>query len=128
MPESAFLNAIAAYLAGPAGLSPAPVSVGGAEPVAEAEAPALVLSLDQVNRLDGGIGGGFEAMSGTLAVTSTIDLASPFLVGEPTFSLLSPDRLVLTLPKARAALDGERLRRRLESLAQLLGRQAEIRT
>ena len=36
------------------------------------------------------------------------------------------DRLVLTLPKARAALDGERLRRRLESLAQLLGRQAEI--
>lgn len=98
MPESAFLNAIAAYLAGPAGLSPAPVSVGAVEPVAEAEAPALVLSLDQVHRLDGGIGGGFEAMSGILAVTSTIDLASPFLVGEPTFSLLSGDRLVLTLP------------------------------
>jgi len=98
MPESAFLNAIAAYLAGPAGLSPAPVSVGAAEPVADTEAPALVLSLDQVRRLDGGIGGGFELMSGILAVTSTIDLASPFLVDEPGFSLLSGDRLVLTLP------------------------------
>jgi exopolyphosphatase / guanosine-5'-triphosphate,3'-diphosphate pyrophosphatase len=37
------------------------------------------------------------------------------------------DRLVLTLPKARAALDGERLRRRFETLAQLVGRQPEIR-
>lgn len=35
--------------------------------------------------------------------------------------------LVLTLPKAYAALDGERLRRRFDSLAGLLDRQPEIR-
>ena len=49
-------------------------------------------------------------------------------IGMPGVILDTPlsydgDRLVLTLPR-RAALDGERLRRRLESLAQLLGRQA----
>ena len=38
-----------------------------------------------------------------------------------------PGRLVLTLPKAYAALDGERLRRRLDSLAQLLERTGEMR-
>jgi exopolyphosphatase/guanosine-5'-triphosphate,3'-diphosphate pyrophosphatase len=37
------------------------------------------------------------------------------------------DKLVLTLPKAYAALDGERLRRRFGALAGLLERAAEIR-
>ena len=36
-------------------------------------------------------------------------------------------KLVLTLPKSYAGLDGERLRRRLENLAHLLDRTAEIR-
>ena len=40
---------------------------------------------------------------------------------------LEPGRLVLTLPKAYAGLDGERLRRRLESLAQLMERTAEVK-
>jgi exopolyphosphatase/guanosine-5'-triphosphate,3'-diphosphate pyrophosphatase len=37
------------------------------------------------------------------------------------------DKLVLTIPKAYAGLDGERLRRRFESLAQLLEKVPEIR-
>lgn len=37
------------------------------------------------------------------------------------------DKLVLNIPKAYAGLDGERLRRRLEALAQLLGRQSAVR-
>jgi exopolyphosphatase / guanosine-5'-triphosphate,3'-diphosphate pyrophosphatase len=35
--------------------------------------------------------------------------------------------LVLTIPKAYAALDGERLRRRFEALADLVGKRAEVR-
>lgn len=37
------------------------------------------------------------------------------------------DRLVLTIPKAYAALDGERLRRRFAALAEQLGREPEVR-
>jgi len=36
------------------------------------------------------------------------------------------DKLVLTIPASYAGMDGERLRRRLEALAQLLGRQSEV--
>jgi len=39
-----------------------------------------------------------------------------------------PQKMVLTLPKSYAGLDGERLRRRLDNLAQLLDRSAEIKT
>jgi len=38
-----------------------------------------------------------------------------------------PGKLVLTIPKVYAGLDGERLRRRFEALAALMGRQAVIR-
>lgn len=41
---------------------------------------------------------------------------------------LDDDKLVLTLPPAYADLNGERLLRRLESLAELIDKQAEIRT
>ncbi len=37
------------------------------------------------------------------------------------------DKLVLTLPKAYADMDGERLRRRFDALAQLMDRTGEIR-
>ena len=37
------------------------------------------------------------------------------------------NKLVLTLPKAHAALDGERVRRRFAALAQLLEREPEVR-
>ncbi len=40
---------------------------------------------------------------------------------------LEPGRLVLTLPATYAGLDGERLRRRLDSLAALIDRTAEVR-
>jgi exopolyphosphatase / guanosine-5'-triphosphate,3'-diphosphate pyrophosphatase len=40
---------------------------------------------------------------------------------------LEPERLTLSLPLTYAGLDGERLRRRLETLAQLLDRQGNIR-
>lgn len=36
-------------------------------------------------------------------------------------------KLVLTIPKSYAALDGERLRRRLQALAEMVSREAEIR-
>jgi exopolyphosphatase/guanosine-5'-triphosphate,3'-diphosphate pyrophosphatase len=36
-------------------------------------------------------------------------------------------KLILTIPKVYAGLDGERLRRRFETLASLLGRQAVVR-
>ena len=40
---------------------------------------------------------------------------------------LEPGRLVLTLPVTYAGLDGERLRRRLDALAQLLDRAGQVR-
>ena len=42
-------------------------------------------------------------------------------------SPISGDKLILTLPPQHADLDGERLRRRFESLATVLGRTGEIR-
>ena len=98
MPEFAFIQALSAFLAGPAGLTPAPVQVGGALPSASDQAPAVVLALQSVRRLRGGLGEGAETVEGILAWTSRIDLASPFLPGEPGFSLISPDRRTLTLP------------------------------
>jgi hypothetical protein len=98
MPEFAFIEALRVYLAGPAGLTPAPAQVGGALPSEEDQAPAVVLALQSVRRLRGGLGEGAETVEGILAWTSRIDLAAPFLPGEPGFSLLSPDRRTLTLP------------------------------
>jgi exopolyphosphatase/guanosine-5'-triphosphate,3'-diphosphate pyrophosphatase len=40
---------------------------------------------------------------------------------------LEPGRIVLTIPKVYAGLDGERLRRRFDTLAQLVERKGEIR-
>lgn len=48
------------------------------------------------------------------------------VIGETPLSF-DKDTLVLTLPKAYAALDGERLRGRLAVLAELLDKQSEIR-
>ena len=98
MPEFAFIQALSAFLAGPAGLTPAPVQVGGALPSEADQAPAVVLALQSVRRLRGGLGEGAETVEGILAWTSRIDLASPFLPGEPDFSLISDDRRTLTLP------------------------------
>ena len=99
MPEVAFLDAVAAFLAGPAGLSPAPGTVGFGEPVIGDVLPLLMLSLVTVNRLDIGLGGGLtEVSQGALPVTATIDLAQPVLPGPPPLQLLDPTRRLLTLP------------------------------
>ena len=111
MAEVAFLEAVRAYLAGPAGLSPAPGTVGFATPVAGDALPLISLALASVARLDVGLGGGTtEVSEGALQVTSTIDLASPVLPGPEPLPLLDAARQVLTLPHGgliRAdALDG----------------------
>lgn len=96
--ESAFLTAIANLLAG-AGLSPAPASIGAAEPVQNADLPAIVLSLDAVHRLSAGLGERSALIrDGALPWQATIDLANPVLPEEPGFLLLSEDRLSLILP------------------------------
>jgi hypothetical protein len=99
MPEVAFLDAVTAFLAGPAGLSPAPGTVGFGIPVSGATLPLLSLSLATVNRLDIGLGGGLtEVSQGALPVTATIDLAQPVLPGPEPLQLLDPTRRLLTLP------------------------------
>jgi hypothetical protein len=99
MPETAFLDALAIFLREPGRLTPAPATVGIAEPAAAGEAPAIVLSLPVVQRLGpGGSGGGIEPMSGALAVDVAVDLAAPFLPDLPGFSLVGADRLSLILP------------------------------
>jgi hypothetical protein len=98
MAETAFLAAVAAFLKNRPGLSPAPLQVGPAEPVIAAELPAVVLALDEVRRLQAGLGERSELVTGALAVRAEIDLANPVLPEEPSLRLLSDDRLELTLP------------------------------
>jgi hypothetical protein len=98
MAENAFLTAVSAYLRDRAGLSPAPARVGFAEPAAADDLPAVVLSLEEVQRLGGGIGERSQLMTGALAWREEIDLADPRLAGEPEPDLVSADRRQLTLP------------------------------
>lgn len=55
-----------------------------------------------------------------------LSIGMPGVIDETPLSY-DNDRLVLSIPKAYASLDGERLRRRFESLASLLERKPEIR-
>jgi hypothetical protein len=69
--------------------------------VAALDLPALVLSLEQALRPSVGLGDqGATIRNGALAWSADIDLASPYLPDDPnhTFSLVSGDRLKLTLP------------------------------
>jgi hypothetical protein len=97
--ETSFLAAVKAFLDGLT-LSPQP-KVGTAEPVAALDLPAVVLSLEQALRPAVGLGDqGATIRNGALAWSADIDLASPYLPDDPghTFSLVSGDRLKLTLP------------------------------
>jgi hypothetical protein len=97
--ESAFLQALTAYLSGAGVLLPAPARIGVAEPAAVAELPAVVLWLEEVHRLGSGLGERAASISnGALPVTARIDLANPVLPEEPSFRLLSDDRRTLVLP------------------------------
>jgi exopolyphosphatase/guanosine-5'-triphosphate,3'-diphosphate pyrophosphatase len=55
-----------------------------------------------------------------------LSIGKPGVIDEAPLSL-EPGKLILTIPKVYAGLDGERLRRRFESLAGLAGRQAVVR-
>ncbi|MGQ0648982.1 MAG: hypothetical protein ACT4P7_15610 [Gemmatimonadaceae bacterium] len=97
MAETFFLTSVATYLSG-AGLAPAPKLAGVAEPVAAAELPAIVLSLEQTARANPGLGERGTLMRGVLPVVSTIDLANPFLPDDPTFRLVDATNRRLILP------------------------------
>ena len=98
MAETFFLSRVAAYLTG-AGLTPVPKLVGGAEPAAVTELPAIVLSLDTTSRVNPGLGERAQLIKGgVLPVQARIDLANPVLPEEPTFTLLDGARLQLVLP------------------------------
>lgn len=98
MAETFFLSRVAAYLSG-AGLTPAPTLVGGAEPAATDELPAIVLSLDTTTRVKPGLGERSALITnGVLPVQAVINLANPVLPEEPTFRLLNDARVELVLP------------------------------
>lgn len=97
--EISFLAAVKAFVDG-LSLSPQP-KVAMAEPVAALDLPAVVLSLEHALRPSVGLGDmGATIRNGALAWSADIDLASPYLPDDPnhTFSLVSGDRLKLTLP------------------------------
>jgi hypothetical protein len=94
-----FLRVISDYLQAQAGLTPAPKTVGIADPVSAAEMPAVVLSLNRVRPMGNGLGERSKLITdGTLPCKATIDLTNPVLPEEPSFRLLNPDRTELVLP------------------------------
>lgn len=98
MVESAFLETMRQFLAGASELVPSPASIGIVEPVEDADLPAVVLSLEQVQCPGNGLGERTALITGgALEWGCEIDLENPMLPTDPTFSLLSPDRKVLTL-------------------------------
>jgi hypothetical protein len=95
---SAFLTAVRTYLQGLA-LTPAPATIGNAEPIQANQMPALVLSLEGTDNAGTGVGERATLITdGALPWQAVIDLANPVLPEEPTFRLLNDARTVLTLP------------------------------
>lgn len=81
------------------GLLPPPALVGVIEPADTTELPALVLSIVDSTRLGNGLGERSVTVTrGALPWRAEVNLASPFLLGHPEFSLVSADRRRLTLP------------------------------
>ena len=99
MAELAFLDAVAAFLAAEP-LTPAVPAgrIGAVEPFVAADLPAVVLSLVSTGRRRIGLGDRGDLMTGALSVSAAIDLASPFLPGEPGFRLVDATNRVLALP------------------------------
>lgn len=98
MIEQALLDSLAALATGLA-LTPAPKLIGVIEPVATAELPALVVAIEQSQRLANGLGERSTLVTnGALAWQADIDLANPVLPADPSFSLVSADRKQLFLP------------------------------
>ena len=97
MSERSFLAAVRTHLSG-AGLAPAPVQVGPAEPDVAADLPALVLSLEEASAAGNGVGERSSLMTGALRWEATIDVANPVLPEDPSFNLLDGTRKILVLP------------------------------
>ena len=97
MAELRFLDVVTAFLEN-ADLTPKPAGIGPAEPGDAASMPALVLSLEAMTRGSVGLGARAALVRGALAWRAKIDLASPVLSEEPTFTLLDDTRTILTLP------------------------------
>jgi hypothetical protein len=97
--EIAFLDAVAGFL-GAAGLTPAPVLLGVAEPSKSGDLPSVILSIERCQREGTGVGGkrATERRHGVLPRTATIDLANPRLPDDPKFSLIDDTRTQLILP------------------------------
>jgi hypothetical protein len=99
MAEFAFLSAVHDFLAA-IPLTPAvvPGRIGAVEPVANADIPCVVLSLESSSRRRVGLGDRTDLMTGVLPVRASIDLANPVLPEEPAFRLIDVTRKVVTLP------------------------------
>jgi exopolyphosphatase/guanosine-5'-triphosphate,3'-diphosphate pyrophosphatase len=65
-------------------------------------------------------------VGGALRVAHMLSIGMPGVIDETRLTY-NRNKLVLTLPRAHADLDGERLRRRFDVLASLLGHTGEIR-
>jgi hypothetical protein len=98
MIEQALLDRLEVLVSGLA-LTPAPKLVGVIEPSASADLPALVVSIEQNQRLGNGLGERSSLVTGgALPWSAEINLLSPVLPADPSFSLLSDDRKRLILP------------------------------
>jgi len=98
MIERTLLDRLEVLVSGLA-LTPAPKLIGVIEPGVPADLPALVVSIEQNERLGNGLGErSILVGQGALPWKAEINLASPVLPADPSFSLLSEDRKRLTLP------------------------------
>lgn len=67
-----------------------------------------------------------RVLAAAVRVAHMLSVGMPGIIDEAPLSY-DGAKLVLTIPKAHAALDGERLRRRFETLAELLDREPAVR-
>lgn len=96
--EQALLDALEAFVTA-LSFTPAPQLVGVVEPTETTELPAVVIAIEQNERLGNGLGERSALVTdGALAWKADINLANPVLPSDPSFVLLSPDRTRLTLP------------------------------
>jgi len=97
MAETALLSLVQTYLAA-ALQSPAPKTVGVAEPQSADELPAIVLVLESTARTGNGLGERSALVTGALNWIVSIDLANPVLPDDLSFVLLDDARRNLILP------------------------------
>jgi hypothetical protein len=98
MIEQALLDRLEVLVSGLA-LTPPPKLVGVIEPGVPADLPALVVSIEQNERLGNGLGErSILVTRGALPWQAEINLTNAVLPADPSFSLISEDRRQLILP------------------------------